>query len=126
MLPARMWFSIRRRYVRAGLRHVAQCLLADYLFSTTPANRVEAGTEAEDIAGQRALEKAGSQREPLRPPIYVTPRKVACGQPISALASNQGSSPGPSCSYLGWRQDAAAQDGPMRDSTRSADRGAAA
>ena len=31
---------------RAGRRVRAQCLLADYLFSTTLANRVEAGTEA--------------------------------------------------------------------------------
>jgi ribosomal-protein-alanine N-acetyltransferase len=48
-----------------GLGSVAQCLLADYLFSTTLANRVEAGTDAENTAEQRALEKAGFQREGL-------------------------------------------------------------
>jgi RimJ/RimL family protein N-acetyltransferase len=48
-----------------GLGSGAQCLLADYLFSTTLANRVEAGTEAENIGEQRALEKAGFQREGL-------------------------------------------------------------
>ena len=48
-----------------GLGSAAQCLLADYLFCTTLANRVEAGTEAENIAEQRALEKAGFQREGL-------------------------------------------------------------
>ena len=48
-----------------GLGTAAQCLLADYLFSTTLANRVEAGTEAENIAEQRALEKAGFQKEGL-------------------------------------------------------------
>ncbi len=48
-----------------GLGSAAQCLLADYLFSTTLANRVEAGTEAGYIAEQRALEKAGFQREGL-------------------------------------------------------------
>lgn len=48
-----------------GLGSAAQCLLADYLFSTTLANRVEAGTEAENVAEQRALEKAGFQREGL-------------------------------------------------------------
>lgn len=48
-----------------GLGSEAQCLLADYLFSTTLANRVEAGTEAENIVEQRALEKAGFQREGL-------------------------------------------------------------
>lgn len=48
-----------------GLGSSAQCLLADYLFSTTLANRVEPGTEAENVAEQRALEKAGFQREGL-------------------------------------------------------------
>jgi RimJ/RimL family protein N-acetyltransferase len=48
-----------------GLGSAAQCLLADYLFSSTLANRIEAGTEAENIAEQRALEKAGFQREGL-------------------------------------------------------------
>ena len=48
-----------------GLGSAAQCLLADYLFSTTLANRVEAGTEAENVAEQRALEKAGFQKEGL-------------------------------------------------------------
>ena len=48
-----------------GFGSSAQCLLADYLFSTTLANRVEAGTESENVAEQRALEKAGFQREGL-------------------------------------------------------------
>jgi RimJ/RimL family protein N-acetyltransferase len=52
-------------YRGQGLGSAAQCLLADYLFSTTLANRVEAGTEAENVAEQRALEKAGFQREGL-------------------------------------------------------------
>ncbi len=50
-------------YRGRGLGSAAQCLLADYLFSTTLANRVEAGTEAENTAEQQALEKAGFQRE---------------------------------------------------------------
>jgi RimJ/RimL family protein N-acetyltransferase len=37
--------------------------LADYLFSTTPANRLEATTETDNVAEQRALEKAGFVRE---------------------------------------------------------------
>jgi RimJ/RimL family protein N-acetyltransferase len=49
-----------------GLGSAAQCLLADYLFCTTLANRVEAGTEAENIAEQRALKKAGFRREGLQ------------------------------------------------------------
>jgi RimJ/RimL family protein N-acetyltransferase len=48
-----------------GLGSSAQCLLADHLFSTTLANRVEAGTETENVAEQQALEKAGFQREGL-------------------------------------------------------------
>ena len=42
---------------------VAQRLLADYLFETTDANRVEASTDVENLAEQRALEKAGFVRE---------------------------------------------------------------
>jgi RimJ/RimL family protein N-acetyltransferase len=41
----------------------AQRLLAAYLFQTTDAMRVEAGTDVENIAEQRALEKAGFARE---------------------------------------------------------------
>lgn len=41
----------------------AQRLLADYLFSRTDANRIEAQTDVENIAEQRALEKAGFVRE---------------------------------------------------------------
>ncbi|MHB8599722.1 MAG: GNAT family N-acetyltransferase [Ktedonobacteraceae bacterium] len=41
----------------------AQNLLADYLFSTYPIMRVEAVTDKENIAEQRALEKAGFTRE---------------------------------------------------------------
>lgn len=38
-----------------GLGPAVQCLLADHLFSTTMANRVEAGTELEKPAERRAL-----------------------------------------------------------------------
>jgi RimJ/RimL family protein N-acetyltransferase len=41
----------------------AQRLLADYLFATTRAERVEASTDVENLAEQRALEKAGFTRE---------------------------------------------------------------
>lgn len=44
----------------------AQRLLADYLFATTTANRLEAGTDVENIGEQRALEKAGFIREGIR------------------------------------------------------------
>ena len=41
----------------------AQRQLADYLFETTDANRVEAQTDVDNLAEQRALEKAGFVRE---------------------------------------------------------------
>ena len=44
----------------------AQRLLVDYLFSTTPTHRLEAGTEADNIAEQKALERVGFSREGVR------------------------------------------------------------
>lgn len=41
----------------------AQRQLADYLFATTEVNRVEASTDVDNLAEQRALEKAGFTRE---------------------------------------------------------------
>ncbi len=41
----------------------AQRLLAEYLFSHTKVNRIEAGTEVTNVGEQRALEKAGFTRE---------------------------------------------------------------
>ncbi len=46
-----------------GLGTEAQRLLADWLFETTPANRVEASTDVENLAEARSLEKAGFTRE---------------------------------------------------------------
>jgi len=46
-----------------GYGGIAQRLLADYLFETTDVNRVEAGTDVENVAEQRSLEKAGFVRE---------------------------------------------------------------
>jgi RimJ/RimL family protein N-acetyltransferase len=46
-----------------GLGTSMQCLMADYLYSTTLANRVEAITGTYNHAEQRALEKAGFHRE---------------------------------------------------------------
>ena len=46
-----------------GLGTEAQRLLADWLFATTPANRVEASTDVENLAEARSLEKAGFRRE---------------------------------------------------------------
>ena len=41
----------------------AQRLLADWLFATTPVNRVEAATDIDNVPEQRSLEKAGYVRE---------------------------------------------------------------
>ena len=46
-----------------GLGTEAQRLLADWLFATTQANRVEASTDVENVAEARSLEKAGFTRE---------------------------------------------------------------
>ncbi|MEN3309099.1 MAG: hypothetical protein V7603_5301 [Micromonosporaceae bacterium] len=46
-----------------GIGWRAQAMLCDYLFTHTPAQRIEAGTHPENIAEQKALEKAGFQRE---------------------------------------------------------------
>lgn len=46
-----------------GIGAEAQRLLVEYLFSTTTAHRIQAGTEIDNIAEQKALEKVGFQRE---------------------------------------------------------------
>lgn len=46
-----------------GLGAEAQRLMAEELFRTTDANRVEASTDVDNIAEQRSLEKAGFTRE---------------------------------------------------------------
>ena len=49
-----------------GYGTAAQRLLADYLFATTTANRLEAETDVENLAERRALEKAGFIYEGIR------------------------------------------------------------
>lgn len=49
-----------------GYGSAAQRALAVYLFSTTIANRVEADTDAGNVAEHRALERAGFTREGVR------------------------------------------------------------
>ena len=46
-----------------GIGWQAQAMLCDYLFSHSPAQRIQAGTHAENVAEQRSLEKAGFQFE---------------------------------------------------------------
>jgi RimJ/RimL family protein N-acetyltransferase len=46
-----------------GIDTLAQRLLAEHLFATTELERVEASTDVDNVAEQRALEKAGFRRE---------------------------------------------------------------
>jgi RimJ/RimL family protein N-acetyltransferase len=46
-----------------GIGTRAQLLLVRYLFANTPAQRIQADTDSENIAEQRALEKAGFSRD---------------------------------------------------------------
>jgi RimJ/RimL family protein N-acetyltransferase len=46
-----------------GLGTAAQAMLAAYLFDTTLFERLQAETDVDNVAEQRALEKAGFQRE---------------------------------------------------------------
>jgi RimJ/RimL family protein N-acetyltransferase len=73
---------------RHGLGSAAQYLLADYLFSTTLANRVEAGTDAENTAEQRALEKAGFQGEGLHRGCGYREGRMADGMTYARLRSD--------------------------------------
>jgi ribosomal-protein-alanine N-acetyltransferase len=50
-------------YRGQGVGTAAQRLLVQYLLDTMPAHRIEAHTELENIAEQRALEKVGFERE---------------------------------------------------------------
>jgi len=46
-----------------GVGTEAQRQLVEYLFGTTTANRIQAGTEIDNVAEQRALERVGFRRE---------------------------------------------------------------
>jgi RimJ/RimL family protein N-acetyltransferase len=46
-----------------GYGTLAQAALATYLFDTTLVERLEAGTDTDNVAEQRALERAGFRRE---------------------------------------------------------------
>jgi RimJ/RimL family protein N-acetyltransferase len=55
--------SLFPEYRGRGYGTRAQRLLGDYLFATRLIERVEAATDVENVAEQRALEKAGFSRE---------------------------------------------------------------
>ena len=54
---------LRPAYRGRGIGSAAQAQVAELLFRHTTANRVEAHTDVENIAEQKALEAAGFQRE---------------------------------------------------------------
>ncbi|HET9877826.1 MAG TPA: GNAT family protein [Candidatus Limnocylindria bacterium] len=56
-----------------GFGAEAQRLLADHLFATTDAFRVEASTDVDNVAEQRALERAGYRREGVNRGAQVRP-----------------------------------------------------
>lgn len=57
-------------YRGRGIGTEAQRQLVDYLFSTTPVHRLQAGTEAGNVAEQRALERVGFRREGVARGLY--------------------------------------------------------
>ena len=63
---SRAWnigITILPEYRGRGHGTAAQRMLADHLFATTDANRVEASTDTRNVAEQRSLERAGFTRE---------------------------------------------------------------
>jgi len=63
---ARYWeigIALLPEFRGRGIGWLAQAMLCDYLFHHTPAQRIQAGTHPENVAEQRALEKAGFQLE---------------------------------------------------------------
>lgn len=80
LLGSVSWYAVRHgpastaRALNIGIRLLpehrgcghgtaAQTLFAQYLFANTLIERLEAGTDVDNVAEQRALEKAGFQRE---------------------------------------------------------------
>ncbi|WP_316520629.1 GNAT family N-acetyltransferase [Kitasatospora brasiliensis] len=65
--PVAPYWSLGAQLVRAargrGIGTQAQRLLVDYMFAHTPTMRLEADTEAGNLAEQRVLEKLGFTRE---------------------------------------------------------------
>jgi RimJ/RimL family protein N-acetyltransferase len=57
-------------YRGRGIGTEAQRQLVDYLFATTPVHRLQAGTEVDNIAEQRALERVGFRREGVARGLY--------------------------------------------------------
>ncbi|MEE3921864.1 GNAT family protein [Micromonospora sp. BRA006-A] len=72
-----------------GLGWRAQALLCDYLFSHTPAQRIQAGTHPENVAEQRSLEKAGFQLEGSCGPVSSGPAPGGTGGSTAGCATTR-------------------------------------
>jgi len=57
-------------YRGRGIGTEAQSQVVHYLFSTTTAHRLQAGTEVDNVAEQRALERVGFRREGVQRGLY--------------------------------------------------------
>jgi len=58
------------RHRGRGIGTEAQRQLLSYLFGTTPVHRIQAGTEVDNVAEQRALEAVGFRREGVLRGVY--------------------------------------------------------
>ncbi len=89
-----------------GIGSAAQGLLVEYLFATTTAHRLWAGTEVGNAAEQRCLEKCGFAHEGLVRAVHsetvsgATPSSTACCEMAAGLRTRGGNgvTPAPSSS----------------------------
>ena len=63
--------ALFREHRGHGIGTKAQRLLVDYLFDTTTAHRLQAGTEADNLVEQRSLERIGFRREGVQRGLYL-------------------------------------------------------
>jgi RimJ/RimL family protein N-acetyltransferase len=76
---------LRPAFRGRGLGGAAQAFLAVYLFGTTTFERLQAETDVTDVAEQRALEKAGFQREGIA--RHAQFREGSCGRCAAAATT---------------------------------------
>lgn len=72
-----------------GIGTQAQRLLVDYLLETTTAHRLQAGTEIDNIAEQRALERVGLRREGVSRGLYFRAGRWRDGVMYGLLRSDE-------------------------------------
>jgi len=82
-------------YRGRGIGTEAQRQLVDYLFATTPVHRLQAGTEVDNIAEQRALERVGFRREGVGRGLHFRDGKWRDGVLYGLLRDDPRDSPAP-------------------------------